>query len=429
MSAGASSRLTGSVSDGRRNAGAVPAGARPVDPRLTWLGLGFVWLTVFSSFFVLFEPAPYEFLALAAIGTAFLFGMTIPKPIVPLLGLLVIYVIGGFVGIFIAPDFEVARFQISVTAFLALTTIFFACFVAKQTHTRMALIVNAWQWGAIFASIIGVIGYFNVAGTAELFTLYGRARGSFQDPNVFGPFVVGAVVFAVYTILSQPMSKWFFPLTVILIGALGILLSFSRGAWGYTAFAAVSVTALHFILTGSAAERFRIIVLSMLGLCVLATGVVVALSIPAIGDLFTVRANVIQSYDGGELGRFGRHVRGFAMSIEHPLGLGAFGFREVLGADPHNVYLNALMVHGWMGFFAYMTMVLFTVYHLLRVVLYNPPFRSVAVPLMALFVGMMLVGTFIDTDRWRHFFLLLGLSWGVIAASMAQPYRASTTSA
>ena len=395
---------------------------RRVDPRLSWLALGFFWLTVFSSFFVLFEPAPYEFLALASIGVAFLFGMPIPRPVLPLIGLLLIYVVGGFIGVTISPVFEEARFQITVTAFLAGTSILFACFLARDTHRRMRLIVNAWQWGAICACLLGVIGYFNVAGTYELFTLYGRARGSFEDPNVFGPFVTGAVVFAVYAILSQPASRWVFPIIVILIGALGILLSFSRGAWGYTLFACLVVTFLHFVLTTSGAERLKIITLVVLGAGLITTGLIVALSIPAIGDLFTVRANLIQDYDGGELGRFGRHARGFAMSIDHPLGLGAFGFREIFGIDPHNVYLNALMAHGWMGFFAYTTLVFLTVIQLIRVILFNPPFRAMAIPLLALFSGLMLVGTFIDTDRWRHFFLLLGLSWGVIAASLASPF-------
>ncbi len=393
---------------------------------LTWVGQLFVWLLVLSGFFVLREPAPYELLGVAVIGTSFLFGMTIPRPVLPLLALLSLYVLGGFIGVTIAPDFERARFQIAVTTFLAGTSLFFACYLARDTLRRMALVRNAWQWGAMLASLLGIVGYFNVAGTAEIFTLYGRAKGSFEDPNVFGPFVTAAFVFSVYTILSQPMKRWLFPMMVIGICTLGIFLSFSRGAWGYTVYATGVITVLHFVLTPNPTERLRILALSVFGLVLITAALVVALSIPAISDLFAQRASLIQEYDGGELGRFGRHALGFQMSIEHPFGLGAFGFYEVFGIDPHNVYLNALMAHGWIGFFAYMTLTFLTAFQLIRVVLYNPPFRSVAIPLFALFTGIMLVGTFIDTDRWRHFFLLLGLSWGVIAASMANPFRART---
>ena len=159
-----------------------------------------------------------------------------------------------------------------------------------------------------------------------------------------------------------------------------------------------------------------------MGGTLLVAGLAVALSIPAISELFTVRANLIQSYDAGELGRFGRQALGFQMSIHHPLGIGTFGFRDIFGIEPHNVYLSALLRHGWMGFSAYFTLVMLTAYQLLRVVLYHPPLRAAAVPLFALLTGLMLLGALIDTDRWRHFFLLLGLCWGVIAASIAQPY-------
>ncbi|MEM1288515.1 MAG: O-antigen ligase family protein [Pseudomonadota bacterium] len=431
--------IAGTTADGRRRAkiprtgirrpstphasNAIAASDARIDPRLRLVGLAFMWVVVFSSFFVIYEPAPYEFLSLAAIVTAFMFGMTVPRPAIPMIILLVVYVAGGFIGVFIAPDFSEALFQISVTLFLALTTLLFACYLHHDTLTRMQLVISALQIGAIFAVAAGVIGYFNIAGTAELFTLYDRARGTFQDPNVFGPYVTGAAVFAIYSVLSRPVAQWGWPLFVLAVCALGILLSFSRGAWGYTAYAAGVVTVLHFSLTNDVKEKLRIIFLAVAGLMLMTVGFVIAISIPAIAELFEVRANLIQNYDGGELGRFGRIFRGFAFSIEYPLGLGAFGFKEIFGIDPHNVYLNALLTHGWAGFFAYTTLVFLTAYQLLRVVLFCPPLRSVAVPVFALFTGLMLVGTFIDTDRWRQFFMLLGISWGIISASLAETYR------
>ena len=412
----------GAASPGGRAGASAVSSSTPLARPLVFVGAAFVWLLVFSSFYVLREPAPYELLGVAVIGTGFLFGLRIPRAVLPLLGLLMIYILCAFIGVTFAPNLAEARFQVLVTAFLASTSVFFACYTARDTLKRTGMLVNAWQCGAICASLFGLAGYFNVAGTFDLFTLYGRARGTFQDPNVFGPFVIGAVVFAVFAILSHPMNRWLFPILVIVICSLGILLSFSRGAWGYTLLACGIVTALHFILSTNPAERLRILSLVVVGAGIVAAGIITALSIPQIGDLFTVRANLIQDYDAGELWRFGRHILGFQLSIHHPLGLGALGFREVFGIDPHNVYLNALMTHGWLGFFAYLTLVITTLVQLVRVILFNPPLRSLAIPLFALFLGLALVGTFIDTDRWRHFFLLLGLYWGTIAASVANPF-------
>jgi hypothetical protein len=34
------------------------------------------------------------------------------------------------------------------------------------------------------------------------------------------------------------------------------------------------------------------------------------------------------------------------------------------------------------------------------------------------FVGHLIIGNVIDTDHWRHFFLLLGIIWGCIALEL-----------
>ncbi len=44
---------------------------------------------------------------------------------------------------------------------------------------------------ALIAAVCGIAGYFRLFPRAfDLFTLYGRAKGTFNDPNVFGPFLI-----------------------------------------------------------------------------------------------------------------------------------------------------------------------------------------------------------------------------------------------
>ena len=38
------------------------------------------------------------------------------------------------------------------------------------------------------------------------------------------------------------------------------------------------------------------------------------------------------------------------MAREKPLGIGPFAFARLLGEDPHNIWLKALMAYGWLGF-------------------------------------------------------------------------------
>jgi hypothetical protein len=45
------------------------------------------------------------------------------------------------------------------------------------------------------AALAGSIGYFElIPGAHEMMTRYGRATGLFKDPNVFGPFLLPAML-------------------------------------------------------------------------------------------------------------------------------------------------------------------------------------------------------------------------------------------
>ena len=86
----------------------------------------------------------------------------------------------------------------------------------------------------------------------------------------------------------------------------------------------------------------------------------VALSIPAVSELFAERAQVVQDYDSGRMGRFERHAAGFNMMLDHPLGIGAMEFGKIFKEDEHNIWLKTLTTYGWLGFAAFLTLVVWT---------------------------------------------------------------------
>jgi hypothetical protein len=45
------------------------------------------------------------------------------------------------------------------------------------------------------------------------------------------------------------------------------------------------------------------------------------------------------------------------------------------------------------------------------------PWQDYAITALAAFVGEMAEGFIIDSDHWRHFFLLVGMIWGMAAAT------------
>jgi O-antigen ligase len=140
------------------------------------------------------------------------------------------------------------------------------------------------------------------------------------------------------------------------------------------------------------------------------------LSIPEVSELLQERASLVQSYDAGPTGRFGRQAQGFLLALDQPWGIGAKQFSKFyFDEDPHNTYLNALVSYGWIGFFAYFSFILISLFRLFQIVIERPELRSISIPVFSTFSVLCLLGFIIDTDHWRHFFLLAGLSWGLIA--------------
>jgi hypothetical protein len=59
----------------------------------------------------------------------------------------------------------------------------------------------------VIAALFGIAGYFNLFPGAEYFTRFDRARGTFQDPNVFGPFLVLPTLLLIQRLLRGPTLR------------------------------------------------------------------------------------------------------------------------------------------------------------------------------------------------------------------------------
>ena len=64
---------------------------------------------------------------------------------------------------------------------------------------------SAYVIAGVIAASLGILGYFNVAGLGELFSVYdnSRASGPFKDPNVFGPFLVPPIIWLTQDLLLK----------------------------------------------------------------------------------------------------------------------------------------------------------------------------------------------------------------------------------
>lgn len=381
------------------------------------LGALFLWLLVFSGGFVFREPAPYELFAATLIPFWYLAGLPLPRQIAPLFVFLTLYLIGGIIGLSQVRFFDKAPMFVAVTGFLAVTSFFYASLIGQDYH-RLKLITNAYIAASCCTIMLGVIGYFNLLpGAFDLFTLYGRASGGFEDPNVFGPFLVMPLGLLFYGMMTGQKGNLLLRLSIMMFLLFGIFMSFSRASWGLTAFSLSVIFMLALINTRTPADRMRMFVLLAIAILGAFGLLLVALSSDQVAGLFAERAQIVQNYDGGREGRFARHVIGFKLVLDRPLGLGALEFgKHYFQDDPHNVWLKSFTAYGWLGGISYPILVIWTLVKSAPLLFRPRPWQPALVSCFVVFLGHQVIGAVIDIDHWRHYFLLLGLLWGMIAA-------------
>lgn len=387
----------------------------PIGLPVRSLGNGALWLAAFLSGFVIEEPAPYE-LYMALLTVVWLAcGLKLRREFGPLIICLMLYITGGIASVPIANDFGDASMYMAVSGFLAITAIFYAAILAEKPE-RFRIIQNGYMVSAVLVSSVGIAGYFQLFPGAEYFTLYDRARGTFKDPNVFGPFLVLPTLLIIQKLLRESVLKnvlLLLPLTVLL---LGIFLSFSRGAWGVLFAGVLVVYFLALVTEQGNRRRMRLIMLGLTGVLAVFALLAAALSIDTVAEMFEQRARLVQDYDSARLGRFARYALGFQLVMEHPLGLGTLGFRNYFPEDTHNVYLKSFTTYGWLGGVTYIVLALWTLSAMVPLLFKSRPWTGFTHCVFAVFLAHLILSVIIDTDRWRHMYMLYGLAWGLIAA-------------
>jgi O-antigen ligase len=269
---------------------------------------------------------------------------------------------------------------------------------------------------AIVVALIGVLAYFGAFPDAGLFKLYDRAKSTFQDPNVFGPFLVLPATVLTREILTRRLrdSPWQIPALLVILAA--IFLSFSRAAWGMAVVAILITAYLAFVTENRQLARFRLVAYVIGGGAFLAVMLAGAISVPAVRALWVQRAELVESYDGGKGGRFDRQQEGFFAIQEKPLGFGPFQFGLTYGEDEHNMWLKGFTVYGWLGGFAYIILVGWTLAASTPLLFKPRPWTPFIQSTYAAYLGHLMIHNVIDNDHWRHLFLIYGVLWGAIAA-------------
>jgi len=379
-----------------------------------------LWLVGFSGGFVFIEPAPYEFVIAFAALFFFASGLVLRPGHLPLLVLLALCNIGYFIGVVPVITADGTVMWTAVSLFMSASTLFFALAMTDDAAARLDMLLKGYVAVAIVISVFGILTYFHLLPGSDDFLFGQRSRATFKDPNVLGAFLVVPVVLSLQRMMMGRSRDMLIGGVMTLVMAVELLLAFSRGAWAAAFAAAAGMLWLTFLTAPSLTERLRVVAFATAGAAVFAVVIVAMISIPQVRDLFMERASLIQSYDAGRFGRFGRHILGAQVALENPLGIGPLQFSRLFPEDPHNSFLDAFMAGGWLSGAAWFALIVATVLVGLRFVFVDVPWRRPYIALYASFLALTGESYLIDVEHWRHYFLLIGMLWGLFLAARAE---------
>ncbi|ABS64609.1 conserved hypothetical protein [Parvibaculum lavamentivorans DS-1] len=409
--------------DGWQTGGSAPA--RPMrGPSLAIrIGEAFLFLVLLTGFYVKSQqgqdqPTPYDILMVGTVGLFFLLGLRLPRGLgwpAALWGLVVIgYGIGAMDALFL----DRVKPSLMVTVYLIGSFLFFASFVYADPARRLTQMFWAYTAAACVAAFLGVGGYFGVLPGSESFLVFGRATGTFNDPNVFGPFLVAPVLFLGLKLSEARSLRALWMVAPLGLLVLGLLLSFSRGAWGNLLLSGILFFVLTLATSRSPRQTFRLIGFGALAAFIMVAVVGVALSSPKVSALFSERASLTQNYDTDpQHGRFESQARAFQMALDRPFGIGPAQWAILNNLDTHNVYLHVLVAGGFLSGLAFIAFLLMTAVRGWRAISMENQFQGLLIVVYAAFIGHIAEAMIIDIDSWRHFYLLLGMLWGAVLAA------------
>lgn len=365
------------------------------------------WVAVLAMNFTLFRPSPVDMLFIASFVIT-LVHMRLFKKLeatrraVALSLLLLAWAVSYFLASLPHLDEEFVSFELLAKTFAISIGLFgaFASMSWNRRHFETFFVV--YIASCVIASILGTIGFLL---QSDLLTWDGRARGLLDDPNMYGSFLIPAVIFCAYFLSRGQGSK------VLLSGALaivllGILLSFSR--IGVVATLSCFLAYIFFHNRG----RPRRLLLIVGGLFL--TSVVLFIFASLTSAEFTTklldRLTFAKSYDLGEEGRYHRYLLVLPMILQNPIGLGVLQLEKIFPEPIHNIWLSSFVNYGWGGGISWVILAVGSVVASIRN--YRRAKDEISIALMISLIGIVMCSTLHEGEHWRHMWLFFGLVWG-----------------
>jgi O-antigen ligase len=364
-------------------------------------GLGFLFIGV-----VYVEPAPPDAIFAVVIAVALVTGRfridRLPMSILALLGVFILLNIASAVE---AVDPQRALVYLIITLYLAVFAVWLTGYLNSAKRAR--ILVNAYLIGAVVAAAWASLALFVPVPLGDILTVGGeRAKALFEDPNVYGPFLVPIALILIEELISPRLIRYRTATKLLLLFVLmiGLFLSYSRGAWGNFAVAITTMLGVLVLRRGGARRAFAVLIVLVLG------GVAVGAVLAVTGSLgFLEERAKLQTYDTQ---RFAAQRQGIKFGDEHLLGIGPGQFEVRAPVPSHNLYVRSLSEQGYLGLFTVLSLVLTTlVLALSNAAMGRDTYGIGSAALLGAWVGILLESFVIDSNHWRHLWLVAALIW------------------
>jgi O-antigen ligase len=363
------------------------------------------------------EPAPTDAVFLVVIAIAMATGAfsvrTVPRPV---FGLLVAFAALNVLSSIQVGDPKRAVVYLSITVYLMIFGIWLPGYVTSIG--RAQLLVRAYLAAAVVSAAAGVLALLHVVPGAGVLVADGRAKALFQDPNVFGPFLIPATLIVVEEIVHPRLLRSSLSVKALMLAALasGVLFSFSRGAWLNLG---VGLLVMGAVLTLRRGGGRRALVL--LAVTIATAGVAGAIVVATgSGSFLTERAGS----HGYDTERFNGQRASLRSAREYPFGAGPGQFEQVAGISAHSTYARALGEQGFPGLIVVLALLFVTLgFAAGNAARGQSTYGVGSAALLAAWLGLLISSAFVDTFHWRHLWLVAALIW---TGRMMRPGRYSS---
>lgn len=353
---------------------------------------------------VVVEPAPVDLVLVVVIAVAVTTGRFSPRVSPVALAAVVALLALSLLSAVEVVDAGRAALFVATTAYLILFALWLSGYVASLERARM--LVVGYLVAAASSAVLGTLALFTGVPGRDLVIGDGRVQAFFQDPNVFGPFLVPIALILVEDLLAPRLLRLnrAVKAALVVVLVLGVVLSFSRGAWVNLTVGLAAVLVVVALRRGGGRKALLILLLA-----VVLAGSVAAILAATGSESFLLERARIQSYDAS---RFSAQAVGIEAAERYPFGVGPGQFERYASLSAHSTYVRVAGEQGLLGLLALVALLTSTLFAAVaNAVAGRETYGIGSAALLGAWCGILLNSLVVDTLHWRHAWIVMALIW------------------